>query len=87
MNYSVDFLYDKFFNGQLDYIFLDSIKQKFPTNNPYFLVCMAEVVYKFANNEVDETDNLLDSVIEQAGELYRNSDISSYLNEVCYGTC
>lgn len=62
-----------------DYEFLNSIKDKFPTNNPYFLVCLAEVIF---NHEEDDTKDILDEVIDEAYDLYKNANISEYLSEI-----
>lgn len=62
-----------------DYEFLNSIKDKFPTNNPYFLVCFTEVIF---NHEEDDTKNILKEVIDEAYDLYKNANISEYLSEI-----
>lgn len=83
MKYSLKQLEDKLVHD-LDYRFLDSIKNKFPTNNAYFLVCLAESIY---NSEDYESEDILDKVIEEAYKLYNDSDISSYLRDVQNETC
>ncbi len=62
-----------------DYEFLNSIKDRFPTNNPYFLVCLAEVIF---NHEEDDTKDIFNEVIDEAYSLYKNSNISEYLREI-----
>lgn len=61
-----------------DYEFLNSIKDRFPTNNPYFLVCLAEAIF---NHEEDNTKDIFNEVIDEAYNLYKNSNISQYLSE------
>lgn len=77
MKYHLKLLKEKI-SHNLDYEFLDSIKEKIPTNNAYFLVCLVETVY---NCEDYESDNVLDAVIDKAYDLYSKTDISSYLHE------
>lgn len=62
-----------------DYEFLNSIKDIFPTNNPYFLVCLAEIIF---NHEENDTKDILTEVIDKAYDLYKNANISEYLSEI-----
>lgn len=83
MKYPLKLLEEKIFH-KLDYTFLDSIKEKFPTNNAYFLVCLVEIIY---NSENYDDEDVLDALIDKAYELYSNSNISSYLSEISDETC
>lgn len=78
MKYTLKLLEDKIVK-KLDYKFLDSVKDKFPTNNAYFLVCLTEVIY---NSKDYESDDILNNVIGKAYDLYNGADISSYLREL-----
>lgn len=83
MKYPLKLLKEKI-SHNLDYQFIDSIKESFPTNNAYFLACLAESIY---NYEDYENDDVLNDVIYKAYKLYTNSDISSYLGELKNETC
>ena len=76
MKYSAEFLEEKLVK-HLDYEFLNKVKVKFPTDNPYFLVCLAEVIYG-----CEDSDVILEKLINQAYRLYEKSDISSYLSRL-----
>lgn len=77
MKLTLSILEEKLLNN-IDYQFLDSIKHRFPANNAYFLVCLAEIVN---NYEDDRNEDVLDDIINKAYELYNNTNISSYLSE------
>ena len=62
-----------------DYEFLNSIKDRFPTNNPYFLVCLTEIIF---NHEEDDTKDVLNEFIKEAYDLYKYANISEYLSEI-----
>ena len=72
-------LKDKIVN-RFDFDFMKSIQCKLPCNNAYFWVCLTETIY---NSE----ENTLEHIIDRAYQLYRNTDISSYLNNCQHGTC
>ena len=78
MKYTQKLLHEKILHNT-DYEFLNSIKDRFPTNNPYFLVCLAEVIF---NREEDDTKEILNEVIDEAYDLYKNANISEYLREI-----
>ncbi len=78
MKYTQKLLEDKICYNT-DYEFLNLIKDKFPTNNPYFLVCLAEVIF---NHKEDDTKDILEEVIDEAYDLYKNTNISEYLSEI-----
>lgn len=78
MKYTQKLLEDKLLHNT-DYEFLNSIKDRFPTNNPYFLVCLAEVIF---NHEEDEAKDILNEFIDEAYDLYKSADISGYLSEI-----
>lgn len=78
MKYTQKLLEDKILHST-DYEFLNSIKDRFPTNSPYFLVCLAEVIF---NREEDDTKDILNEVIDEAYDLYKNANISEYLSEI-----
>lgn len=78
MKYTQKLLEDKILHNT-DYEFLNSIKDRFPTNNPYFLVCLAEVIF---NHEEDEAKDILNEFIDEAYDLYKSADISGYLSEI-----
>lgn len=71
-----------------DYSFLNSIKKFFPSSNPYFIVCLAEIIVKYQNKEDNNIhqeisfEDYLKVLIEEATILYQSSNISEYLNEV-----
>lgn len=77
MTYSKELLEEKLLHN-LDYRFIEIIKHKFPVNNAYFLVCLAECLYNF---EDSGNNDILDTIINEAYELYNKSDISSHLRE------
>jgi hypothetical protein len=67
--------------GMLDESFLKTYKKRFTYQNPYFLVCVAEVVCKLSSDnnlsrEDMKLDELLSVVNERAKTLYLNSNIS-----------
>lgn len=78
IKYSKELLEEKILN-KLDYNFIETIRHSFPSDNAYFLVCLAEVIYNF---EHAGDDDILGAVIEEAYELYNKSDISSYLRKI-----
>lgn len=78
MKYTQKLLEDKIVHNT-DYEFLNLIKDRFPTNNPYFLVCLAEVIF---NREEDDTKDILNEVIKEAYDLYKYANISEYLSEI-----
>ena len=78
IKYSKELLEEKILH-KLDYEFIGTIRHLFPLDNAYFLVCLAEVIYNF---EHVGDDDILETVIEEAYELYNKSDISSYLREI-----
>ena len=58
MKYTQKLLEDKIVYNT-DYEFLNSIKDRFPTNNPYFLVCLTEIIF---NHEEDDTKDVLNEL-------------------------
>ncbi|HBP09243.1 MAG TPA: hypothetical protein DD629_03170 [Treponema sp.] len=78
VKYTLPLLKEKILHD-IDYNFLDTIKNKFPTNNPYSLVCLAEVIF---NREEDDTYDILKEVIDEAYDLYKNANISEYLSGI-----
>ena len=83
----LNILYNKLLT-KTDYNFLNSIKDFFPSNNPYFLVCLAEVIYNHLDNEDENVNNriifedYLEYLIEEATILYQAIDISKYFNDI-----
>jgi len=73
--------------GNLDFAFLNKIQPHLSCRNPYFLVCLNEVIYEMSNNTSNMSDviknlsmdNLLSYLNKKAEYLYLNSNISEYL--------
>ncbi|MDP2207593.1 MAG: hypothetical protein Q8K98_02310 [Bacteroidota bacterium] len=65
--------------SNLDFIFLQKIKEKLPYCNAYFLVCLIEVLNRFIDdkNYYKTFDDTIEAVIEKASELYLTTNISS----------
>ncbi|MDI6804309.1 MAG: hypothetical protein QME58_10770 [Bacteroidota bacterium] len=65
--------------SNLDFIFLQKIKEKLPYRNAYFLVCLIEVLNRFIDDEnyYEKFNDTLEAVIEKATELYLTTNISS----------
>ena len=78
MKYTQKLLEDKIVYNT-DYEFLNSIKDRFPTNNPYFLVCLTEIIF---NHEEDDTKDVLNEFIKEAYDLYKYANISEYLSGI-----
>lgn len=70
--------------NRLDYDFLETIQNKFPSNNAYFLVCLVELI----NDEslIEEInpnvtfDEVLDFFIQKANIHYQNTNISEAIS-------
>ena len=63
----------------LDFRFLGKIKEKLPYHNAYFLVCMAETLHNFIDEEkhYDTFNEALQALIDKASELYLTINIST----------
>jgi len=71
---------------RLDCQFLQERKYRLSYRNPYFLVCVNEVICRFLNNNTLSEENLginnLMDVLNRAAEkLYLNSNISDSFDE------
>lgn len=69
---------------KLDYVFLNKIQARLSYRNPYFLVCLNEVVHKVSNNTPVAVRNLsmndlLAYLNKKAENLYLGSNISEQL--------
>lgn len=71
---------------RLDYDFLKTIQNKFPSNNAYFLVCLSEVINDEISIEEINTDasfdEVLDFFIHKANIYYQNTNISEAITTV-----
>lgn len=69
---------------KLDYDFLKIIKDKFPSNNAYFLVCFSETIFTLitANGIKEEAsfEDVLEIILRRAESLYQNANISENLS-------
>lgn len=76
----LEFLEEKLISN-LDFNFLQEIKEKLPYHNIYFLVCLVEILNRFIDEEkhFDSYDVALQSLIDKASELYLSKNISSVL--------
>lgn len=68
----------------LDFIFLNKIQAKLSYRNPYFLVCLAEIIHEASNNGSAVIKNLsmndlLSYLNKKAKRLYLNSNISEQM--------
>lgn len=64
----------------LDYDFLKTIQDKFPSNSAYFLACLSEAIHDEISIEEINTDatfdEVLDFFIRKASIHYQNTNIS-----------
>lgn len=72
---------------QLDFMFFEEIKDKLLYKNPYFLVCLMEVVHNISDNDSELSPNLnmnglLNCLNKKAEYLYANSNISDYIRRI-----
>lgn len=72
---------------KLDFTFLNKIQAQLSYKNPYFLVCLNEVIHEVSNNMPDVVKNLsindlLSYLNKKAEYLYLNSNISEQLSTV-----
>ena len=90
----LNFLEEKLINN-LDYHYLHSVSSHFPTNNAYFLVCLAEIVNDLSNkiedkniirdialaiDEDKEVETLLQYCIKRALIVYNNTNVSNAIH-------
>ena len=90
----LNFLEEKLINN-LDYHYLHSVSSYFPTNNAYFLVCLAEIVNDLSNriedkniiqdisSAIDEykgVETLLEYCIKRALIIYNNTNVSNAIH-------
>ena len=71
----------------LDFVFLNKIQAKLSYKNPYFLVCLSEVIHEVSNNMSAVVKNLsmndlLSYLNKKAQYLYLNSNISEQLQVI-----
>ena len=69
---------------KLDFVFLDKIQTRLSYKNPYFLMCLKEVIHETSNNmpvivESLSMSGLLNYLNKKAEFLYLNSNISEHL--------
>jgi len=76
----LEFLEEKLINN-LDFNFLQTIKDKLPYNNVYYLACLVEILNCFIieNKSFCSYDAMFQSLIDNASALYLSTDISSVL--------
>lgn len=72
---------------KLDFVFLNKIQAQLSYKNPYFLVCLNEVIHEASNNmpaviEDLSMNDLLNYLNKKAEHLYLNSNISEQLQMV-----
>lgn len=72
---------------RLDFVFLNKIQAKLSYRNPYFLVCLNEVINEVSNNVPAivgklSMNDLLSYLNKKAEYLYLNSNISEQLQAV-----
>ena len=73
--------------GKLDFVFLNKIQAQLSYKNPYFLVCLNEIIHEVSNNTSVVADNLsmndlLRYLNKKAEYLYLNSNISEQLQTI-----
>lgn len=72
--------------NRLDYDFLKTIQNKFPSNNAYFLVCLSEAIHSgISTKEINSGasfDDVLDFFIHKANIHYQNTNISEAITAV-----
>jgi hypothetical protein len=81
----LSFLEDKVL-GDLDFLFLNKIKPFLPYSNPYFLVCLAEVIQQEVNSQNHTAGKAhsslrgaLEYFFKKAEDIYLNTNISESL--------
>ena len=72
---------------QLDFVFLGKIQSQLLYKNPYFLLCLAEILHHelYGSSDLSEnlsTTNLLVNLNKKAEHLYVSSNISEALGSV-----
>jgi len=70
--------------GELDFVFLNKIQAQLFYRNPYFLVCLNEVIHEVSIDTPTVVENLsmkdlLSYLNKKAEYLYLNSNISEHL--------
>lgn len=70
--------------SNLDFVFLNKIQSQLLYRNPYFLVCLNEVIHEVSNSAFDDIkilniNDLLSYLNKKAEYLYLNSNISEQL--------
>jgi len=76
----LEFLEEKLINN-LDFKFLQTIKDKLPYHNVYYLTCLVEILNCFIieHKYFCSYDEMFKSLIDNASALYLSTDISSVL--------
>lgn len=74
---------------QLDFMFFEEIKDKLPYKNPYFLVCLMEVIHNISDSNSGLSPNLnmidlLNCLNKKAEYLYANSNISDVFDTIAW---
>lgn len=85
--FTLDFC-ERTFCSELDYEVLASIKKYIPSNNVYFLLCMAETVSRETQKAKEcgvdiqiMNEDVWDKLKDKANEVYNSVNLSSLLDD------